>query len=236
MSHYHRCVSAPNGLDPPASPVILVVEDDPSTQRMLRRVLEAERFRVRAAGDGGSALAAVAADAPDVIVLDLGLPGVDGLAVCRRLRAAGIGTPILVLTARDAVPDRVAGLEAGADDYLPKPFAPEELVARVRALARRAAPPAVLVWRDLALDAGGLSARRGSRSLALTGREAGLLGLLMRRPGAVVTREAALEAVWGDAGAAVPNAVDQVVAGLRRKLGPPDVIRAVRGVGFALEG
>ena len=160
------------------------------------------------------------------------MPGMDGLAVCRRLREKGMTTPVLMLTARDAVTDRVRGLEVGADDYLVKPFATEELVARLRALTRRGAPaPAALRFGDLTLD---LDAHcdAGGRSIELTGREAALLELLLREPRRVVTREQALEQVWDDA--AVPNVVDGYVMRLRAKLGEPPVIRTVRGVGFML--
>jgi two-component system response regulator MprA len=214
---------------------VLVVDDDPSLRRMLDRTLAAEGFEVTVAGDGGAALAAAERSAPDVIVLDVGLPAVDGLSVCRRLRGKGLPTPILMLTARDAVSDRVAGLESGADDYLIKPFAVAELIARLRALIRRGAdrdPRALLSYADLVLDVERQTARRGSRSIELTGREAELLGLLLREPGRVVRRELAIDRIWG--GAAEPNVVDRYVTRLRRKLGEPQLIHTVRGAGFAL--
>ena len=211
---------------------VLVVDDDPPLQRMLARTLTAEGFSVAVAADGGAALAAVERSLPAVIVLDVAMPGMDGLAVCRRLRAKGMTTPVLMLTARDAVPDRVRGLEAGADDYLVKPFAPEELVARIRALTRRGAPAERLQFADLALDLPTHTATRGDRSIELSGRETALLELLLRDPRSVLTRERALEQVWDDA--AVPNVVDRYVGRLRSKLGDPPLIHTVRGVGFML--
>jgi two-component system, OmpR family, response regulator MprA len=213
---------------------ILVVDDDAPIRRMLDRVLSAEGFAVSSVADGGAALAAVERAAPDAIVLDLTMPGLDGLAVCRRLRQKGIDVPTLMLTARDAVADRVTGLDAGADDYLVKPFAPEELVARLRALLRRGqAPGRVLVFDDLELDLETRRATRGDRELGLTAREADLLELLMRHRRGVVSRELALSTVWGGAG--VANVVDRYVAYLRRKLGEPDLVHTVRGVGFTLD-
>ncbi|MGZ4174173.1 MAG: response regulator transcription factor [Solirubrobacteraceae bacterium] len=212
---------------------VLVVDDDPPLRRMLERTLAAEGFNVTVAADGGAALVAAERAAPDVIVLDVAMPGIDGLAVCRRLRAKGLATPIIMLTARDAVPDRVAGLEAGADDYLIKPFAVQELVARLRALIRRGADPtALLSYADVVLDVGTARATRGGRDLELTGREAALLELLLREPNRTVTREFALQAIWNDA--ASTNVVDRYVTRLRRKLGEPPLIRTMRGAGFAL--
>jgi two-component system, OmpR family, response regulator MprA len=215
-------------------PRVLVADDDGSLRRMLARTLEAEGFEVALAVDGGDALAQAERIAPDVIVLDVAMPGVDGLAACRRLRAKGLGTPILMLTARDAVSDRVAGLGAGADDYLVKPFAVAELVARLGALLRRHgdASGQLLSYADLTLDALARRATRGSRQIALTGREAALLELLLRDPGRTLTRQRALEEIWEDA--AEPNVVDRYVTRLRRKLGPPPLIRTVRGAGFQL--
>ncbi len=216
---------------PPAERV-LVVDDDRSLRRMLDRTLAAEGFEVTVAADGGGALAAAERAAPDVIVLDVAMPGLDGLAVCRRLRSRGLATPILMLTARDAVPDRVAGLEAGADDYLVKPFAVQELVARVRALTRRHGEQELLSYADLVLDLRARRAARAGRSVELTGREADLLELLVREAGRTVTRERALGEIWDDA--AEPNVVDRYVTRLRRKLGEPPLIRTVRGAGFSL--
>ncbi|MGI8902680.1 MAG: response regulator transcription factor [Solirubrobacteraceae bacterium] len=212
---------------------VLVVDDDPPLRRMLERTLAAEGFEVALAPDGGRALAAAERCAPDVIVLDVAMPGLDGLAVCRRLREKGLPTPILMLTARDAVPDRVAGLQAGADDYLIKPFAVQELVARLRALTRRSLDArARLSYADLSLDLAARTATRDGRAIGLTGREAALLELLLREPARTVTRERALEQIWD--GFAEPNVVDRYVTRLRRKLGSPPLIRTVRGAGFSL--
>jgi two-component system, OmpR family, response regulator MprA len=212
---------------------VLVVDDDPPLRRMLERTLVAEGFEVATAPDGGAALVVAEQSAPDVIVLDVAMPGLDGLAVCRRLRGKGLPTPILMLTARDAVRDRVAGLEAGADDYLVKPFAVQELIARIRALTRRHADPQPIAsYADLTLDVHNRKARRAERAIELTGREAALLQLLLRAPGRTISREHAIEEIW--AGAAEPNVVDRYVTRLRRKLGPPPLIRTVRGTGFTL--
>jgi two-component system, OmpR family, response regulator MprA len=212
---------------------VLVVDDDPPLRRMLARTLVAEGFEVTVAPDGGAALVAAERSAPDVIVLDVAMPALDGLAVCRRLRSKGLPTPILMLTARDAVPDRVAGLEAGADDYLVKPFAVQELIARLRALTRRRTETTLLLsYADLVLDLAARTATRAGSTIELTGREAALLELLLRESGHTVTRERALEEIWH--GAAEPNVVDRYVTRLRRKLGPPPLIRTLRGSGFAL--
>ena len=203
---------------------------------MLGRTLAAEGYDVLAAADGGEALAAVERAVPDLVVLDLGLPGMDGLVVCRRLRGKGLGMQILILTARDAVADRVAGLDAGADDYLVKPFATEELLARARALLRRGREPEeLLAFDDLVFDTQARSARRGDVDVRLSGREADLLELLLRNPRQVVSRTLALDRVWGDVAAASPNVVDRYVSYLRRKLGKPSLIQTVRGVGFMLD-
>ena len=202
---------------------------------MLARTLTAEGYEVTVTGDGGGALAEAERTAPDVIVLDVAMPGLDGLSVARRLRGKGDFTPILMLTARDAVPDRVAGLEAGADDYLVKPFAVQELVARLRALARRASDPAaggLRSYADITLDAGARRATRAGRTIELTGRETALLDLLLREAGRVLTRERAIEEIWDDAAEA--NVVDRYITRLRRKLGSPPLIQTVRGSGFTL--
>jgi two-component system response regulator MprA len=212
---------------------LLVVDDDASLRRMLARTLEAEGYAVEAVADGGGALVALERAAPDVVVLDVAMPGLDGIAVCRRLRDKGLAVPVLMLTARDAVEDRVAGLQAGADDYLVKPFAVEELVARLRALTRRSARVAeLLAFADLTLDPATHGAARAGEPIELTAREAELLALLMREPRRVLTRERALEEVWNDG--AAPNVVDRYVTRLRAKLGEPALIRTVRGVGFML--
>jgi two-component system response regulator MprA len=212
---------------------VLVVDDDPPLRRMLHRSLTAEGFEVTVAPDGGAALLAAERSAPDVIVLDVGLPAMDGLSVCRRLRSRGLPTPILMLTARDAVADRVAGLEAGADDYLVKPFAIQELIARLRALTRRGkSADDRLAYADLTLALEARTATRGGRAVELTGREAALLELLLRDPGRTVTRRRAIDEIWG--GAAEDNVVDRYVTRLRRKLGDPPLIRTLRGSGFVL--
>jgi two-component system response regulator MprA len=214
---------------------ILVVDDDAPIRRMLQRTLVAEGYQVALAVDGGDALAAIERSVPDLLVLDVAMPGVDGLAVCRRARERGLATPILLLTARDAVSDRVDGLDAGADDYLVKPFATEELLARVRALLRRGREPVeVLTCGDLVFDVAARAARRGSREIALSAREADLLELLLRNQRQVVTRETALARVWGSPYAASANSVDRYVSYLRRKLGEPSLIETVRGSGFIL--
>jgi two-component system response regulator MprA len=212
---------------------VLVVDDDPPLRRMLARTLGAEGFEVTVAADGGAALVEVQRSAPDVIVLDVAMPAIDGLSVCRRLRGKGLPTPILMLTARDAVADRVAGLQAGADDYLVKPFAVPELVARLHALTRRGrATDSVLTYADLTLDVAARSATRSGRPIELTGREAALLELLLRESGRTVTRDRALDEIWDDA--AEPNVVDRYITRLRRKLGDPPLIRTLRGTGFQL--
>jgi two-component system response regulator MprA len=216
-----------------ADAAILVVDDDTPIRRMLDRTLSAEGYAVESAADGGEALAAVERSTPDLIVLDVGLPGLDGLAVSRRLRAKGLAVPVLVLTARDAVADRVAGLDAGADDYLVKPFATEELLARVRALLRRGkSPEELLGFADLTLDVGTRVAQRGGTSVTLSEREADLLALLLRNTRRVVPREQAIAEIWqGNANA---NVVDRYVSNLRTKLGEPQLIETVRGVGFVI--
>jgi two-component system, OmpR family, response regulator MprA len=212
---------------------ILVVDDDAPIRRMLDRTLSAEGDAGETAADGGAALAAVERSTPDLVVLDVGMPGVDGLSVSRRLRAKGLAVPVLLLTARDSVPDRVAGLDAGADDYLVKPFATEELLARVRALLRRGkAPEELLAFGDLTLDPATRSGQRGEIALTLSEREADLLALLLRNARRVVPREQAVAEIWqGDASA---NVVDRYVSNLRRKLGEPPLIETVRGVGFII--
>jgi two-component system response regulator MprA len=216
-----------------ADAAILVVDDDPPIRRMLDRTLAAEGYTVETAADGGGALAAVERSAPDLIVLDVAMPGLDGLAVCRRVRAKGLATPVLLLTARDEVSDRVAGLDAGADDYLVKPFATEELLARVRALLRRGhAPEELLALGELSLDVATRTVQRGGRTLKLSAREADLLELLLRNPRRVISREQAVAQIWQ--GSTRANTVDRHVTNLRRKLGEPQLIETVRGVGFVI--
>jgi two-component system response regulator MprA len=214
---------------------ILVVDDDAAICRVLVRVLTAEGYRVATVHDGGAALVELERSVPDLLVLDVGLPGLDGLAVARRVRAKGVLVPILMLTARDDVVDRVAGLDAGADDYLVKPFASDELFARIRALLRRGNDVSESVaFADVTLDVVSRVAERAGRAIALTSRESELLALLLRNGGRVTTREQALARVWGDEGAATANVVDRYVTNLRRKLGEPPLIRTVRGLGFSV--
>ena len=220
-----------------ADAAVLLVDDDARILRMLERTLTAEGYAVDAVADGGTALARVERSVPDLIVLDVTMPGLDGLAVTRRLRARRLAVPILLLTARDALEERVAGLDAGADDYLVKPFEIEELMARVRAMLRRNhLPNEQLAHGDLTLDPEDGTARRAGRDLRLTRREAELLELLLRNARAVVSRDQALDEVWGGTGEAGANVVDRYVGYLRRKLGDPPLIHTVRGLGFRLGG
>jgi len=213
---------------------LLIVDDDSAIRRMLERTLVAEGYRVRAVGDGGAALAAVERSLPDLLVLDVAMPGLDGLAVAERLRSKGLSLPSLFLTARDAVSDRVAGFEAGGDDYLVKPFAVAELLVRVRALRRRGRELGrELAHRDLRLDPAARRAVRGGREIELTGRVRALLELLLGNVGRTVTRGQALAAVWSER-AAMVSVVDRYVSYLRRKLGEPPLIETVRGVGFRI--
>jgi len=202
---------------------------------MLTRTLEREGYAVEAAADGGAALAAIERAVPNLVVLDVAMPGLDGLAVSQLLRRRGLALPVLMLTARDTVDDRIAGLDAGADDYLVKPFATGELLARIRALLRRGREPdELLAHGGVVLDLRTRAARRGDRDLVLSPREADLLELLLRNRGQVVTRELAVERVWGGPGAVGWNSVDRYVSYLRTKLGEPGLIDTVRGVGFVL--
>ncbi|MEX2557404.1 MAG: response regulator transcription factor [Actinomycetota bacterium] len=215
---------------------VLVVDDDRRLRDMLRRVLEAEGFTVDTAEDGGHALAAISQRAFDLVVLDVLMPGVDGLGVARRLRQRGDPTPILMLTARDGVADRVAGLDAGADDYLVKPFALDELMARVRALLRRATGESgeLLRFADVEVDPRTRQVTRGGRVIELTAKEWELLDFFMREPKAVHDRYRILDEVWRGEEVA-SNVLEVYVGYLRRKLGEPQLIQTVRGVGYTLK-
>ena len=222
---------------------LLVVDDDPALARTLRRALTIEGYEVECAGDGTDALQRLMAEHYDAVVLDVAMPRLDGLAVCRRMRERRDRTPVLMLTARDAIGDRVAGLDAGADDYLVKPFALDELNARVRALLRRAAPEdgngERLAYLDLELDLVKCLARRGDRTLELTRTEQRLLELLLRNPEQVLPRDMIYERVWGHDISATSNSLDVYVGYLRRKTeegGEARLIHTVRGVGFMLGG
>jgi two-component system response regulator MprA len=218
---------------------ILVIDDDPAVNASLERALKLEGYQVETASDGSSGLAALALEPPDAVVLDLGLPDIDGIEVCRRMRAAKDDTPVLMLTARDAVNDRVQGLDAGADDYLVKPFALAELLARLRALLRRRSGEEgeVLRFGDLSLDLGTREARRGQRLYSLTRIEFDLLELFLRHPRQVLTRDVILERVWGYDFDSGTNSLAVYVGYLRRKTedgGEPRYIHTVRGVGYVL--
>lgn len=218
---------------------ILLCEDEPKMAALIKRVLTAERHVVDAVPDGVSALALGSSGAYDVAIIDRMLPDLDGLSVIRGLRAKGVTTPVLVLTALGTVDHRVAGLDAGADDYLPKPFAFSELLARVRALARRDSSSTVgtLASGDLELDETRHVARVGERSVDLSAREFALLGYLIRNTGQVLTRQQILDAVWGAEPDVYSNVVDLYIHYLRRKLEEldrADRLRTVRGVGYVL--
>jgi two-component system response regulator MprA len=218
---------------------ILVVDDEPAVREAVDRALRLEGYETELAADGAEALEALADRAPDALVLDLLMPHVDGLEVCRRLRAAGDRTPVLVLTARDGVPDRVRGLDAGADDYLVKPFALEELLARLRALLRRGGGEhaELLRYAELELDVLGHTVRRGRRAIELTRTEFLLLELFLRHPRQVLTRTQIFERVWGYDFGPGSNSLEVYVGYLRRKLeagGEPRLLQTVRGVGYVL--
>jgi two-component system, OmpR family, response regulator MprA len=220
---------------------ILVVDDERAVRESLRRALELEGYDVELASDGEEALRRLDEPAyPDAAILDVLMPGIDGLEVCRRLRAAGNALPLLMLTARAEIDSRVAGLDAGADDYLPKPFALAELLARLRALLRRAGngdDPGVLRFSDLELDPGTREVRRGDRPIELTRTEFALLELFLRNPRQVLTRSIIFERVWGYDFGPTSNSLDVYVGYLRRKTeegGSPRVIHTIRGIGYAL--
>ncbi|HEY3933574.1 MAG TPA: response regulator transcription factor [Gemmatimonadales bacterium] len=218
---------------------VLIVEDDPALADLLRRTLREAAMAADIAPNGGEGLTALAVNEYDLAVLDVSLPDIDGFEVCRRHRERGGRTPILMLTARAGLDDRIHGLDAGADDYLSKPFAIEELLARLRALARRpvAALDVVLSFADLELDTRSLTARRGGASIRLTAREYALLEYLMRNPERVVSRTQILEHVWDDNFDPVGNAVDVLVGRLRRRIhsdGQEPLIHTIRSRGYIL--
>lgn len=220
---------------------ILIVDDDSRVTSALRRTLAYEGYQVSTAAGGEEALAFARTKTPDVVILDLMLPGMDGLEVCRRLRAAGDSVGILMLTARDAIADRVTGLETGADDYLVKPFASEELLARVKAVLRRRNPPDVpreiLRFADLELDTATRQARRGNRLIDLSTTEYELLALFLRNPRMVLTRSLLLDRIWGSDFEGSPNVLEVYIGHLRAKLeqgGEPRLIQTIRGAGYVL--
>jgi two-component system, OmpR family, response regulator MprA len=219
---------------------ILVVDDERAVRESLRRALELEGYEIELAGDGNEALYRLeSSEEPDAMILDVLMPGVDGLEVCRRIRGTGSRLPVLMLTARTEVEDRVAGLDAGADDYVTKPFALEELLARVRALLRRTSEDGdeVLRFGDLELDPGTREVRRGHRRIELTRTEFSLLELFLRNPRQVLTRSVIFERVWGYDFGFGSNSLDVYIGYLRRKTeaaDEPRLIHTVRGVGYAL--
>ena len=220
---------------------ILVVDDDLRITTLLRRILAYEGYSVAIAASGDAALRATLEHAPDLAILDIMLPGIDGLEVAQRLRAAGDTVPILMLTARDSVADRVKGLEIGADDYLIKPFAHEELLARVKAMLRRnqAERPEVLHYADIELDTGTRVAYRGGHEIELSPTEYELLTLFLRRPRQVLTRDLILDRVWGIDFEGSSNVMEVYIGYLRTKLEAEDrprLIYTVRGVGYVLKG
>ena len=223
---------------------MLVVDDDRAVRESLRRSLEFNGYAVALAGDGAEALAGIGGASPDVVVMDVMMPRLDGIEATRALRAAGNDVPILVLTARDSVGDRVDGLDAGADDYLTKPFALEELLARLRALLRRTAPAGddlaaeTLTFSDLTLNPVTREVRRSGRPIELTRTEFALLEMFMRRPRRVLDRSFILEEVWGYDFPTTANSLEVYVGYLRRKTeaeGEPRLIHTVRGIGYVLK-
>ena len=221
---------------------VLIVDDEPAVRAALDRALRLDRYEVELAGDGREALDRLAETRLDAIVLDVMMPGIDGLEVCRRLREAGDRTPVLMLTARDAIDDRVAGLDAGADDYLVKPFALKELKARLRALLRRSEPAGdedgqVLRFADLELDPVAREVRRGGREIELSRTEFNLLELFLEHPRQVLTRSQIFERVWGYDFGSTSNALGVYIGYLRRKTeagGELRLLHTVRGVGYIL--
>jgi DNA-binding response OmpR family regulator len=225
--------------DAPSRGLILVIEDEPSIAEVIRLNLATAGFGVRLEADGEAGLAAVDSVAPAAVILDVGLPGIDGIEVCRRLRAAQNWTPVLFVTARDDEVDRILGLELGADDYVTKPFSPRELVARVAGVLRRSrgAPeaPGLLQVGSVQLDPAERRVHAGDQEISLTATEFDLLAYLMRRPGRVVGREQLLSEVWGYSWIAGARTVDVHIAQVRAKLRDASPIRTVRGVGYSVE-
>jgi two-component system response regulator MprA len=229
-------------VSPEAKPHILVVDDDRAVRESLRRSLEFNGYQVSLAADGAEALAGISGTNPDAVVMDVMMPRLDGIETTRALRSVGNHVPILVLTARDAVGDRVEGLDAGADDYLTKPFALDELLARLRALLRRVAPDPAdpderLEFADLSMDLASREVRRGDRSMTLTRTEFSLLELFLRRPKRVLERSFILEEVWGFDFPTTANSLEVYVGYLRRKTeaeDEPRLLHTVRGVGYVL--
>jgi two-component system response regulator MprA len=218
---------------------VLVVDDEPAVRGALERAFRLEGYAVSLADDGWAALELIDADAPNAIILDVSMPRLDGLEVCRRLRVAGNRTPILLLTARDTIDDRVNGLDAGADDYLAKPFSLRELQARVRALLRRtdAGATEVLTFADVRLDPQLYEVHRGERRIELSRTEYHLLELFLRNPRRVLTRPVIFEQVWGYDFGPASNALGVYVGYVRRKLeagGEPRLLHTVRGIGYVL--
>jgi two-component system response regulator MprA len=218
---------------------VLVVDDDEKITSFLRRALAYEGYQVDVAGAGSAALSSALTQPPDLVVLDVMMPGLDGLEVCRRLRAGGDDVQVLMLTARDEVADRVQGLDAGADDYLAKPFALEELLARMRALLRRreGTAPSMLRFADLVLDTASRQAVRGARIIELTTKEFELLAFFMRHPRRVLTRNAIMEQIWGYDFVGESNVIEVYVGHLRQKLevdGGPRLIHTIRHAGYVL--
>ena len=230
---------------PETKPRVLVVDDDRAVRESLRRSLEFNGYHVVLASDGAEALASISGAAPDALVIDVMMPRLNGIETTRALRTAGNDVPILVLTARDSVGDRVEGLDAGADDYLSKPFALDELLARLRALLRRVAPaPAddleseVLSFSDLSLNTATREVTRGERSFELTRTEFALLEMFLRRPRRVLDRSFILEEVWGYDFPTTANSLEVYVGYLRRKTeaeGEPRLLHTMRGVGYVLK-
>lgn len=220
---------------------ILLVDDDPRLTSALRRTLSYEGYQISTVSDGESALNQIRLNPPDLLILDLMLPGISGMEVCRRLRSAGETMAVLMLTARDAVADRVSGLETGADDYLVKPFATEELLARVKALLRRRPPPDVarttLQYADLELDTATRQARRGERVIELSTTEYELLAMFLRNPRLVLTRTLLMDRIWGSDFFGGPNVLEVYIGHLRSKLeqqGEKRLLQTVRGAGYVL--